>query len=452
MVGRLVLLALVAGILAGCTNPDAAYREDAAHTFKTNLVAETERVLAEAGGLLTLSNALELAHARSLKLAQQDYEAKLARINRATAFSAFLPTVGLSGMGLMAGGKVDDLPYLGDLEDSHLRARSASLAVAQPVFTPVAWVMFAESQYGVRIKDIVRERAGQLLDVAERQLESARALTNRVTRLASEGYATPADAARAKARCVLAETSLDAARNDAAAAREELAGLLHLWPLAAFKVSGESLLALPPLPEKRVEEWVWDGLVSRKDLAAGDQTLELRKAQVIEALAGFLPNVVLGGGGLSGSIEDVALRGWAGSLIGTWAIFEGFRTVQQYRAAKAARETEFKLQEERMTAVVVAVADSWRQRRLVRQKATAARAWAEAARLDYEAASRRHEDGQETLSSVLDKLAVSEDADAKLAESAYGEAMSDILLRQAVGIDVIKNAETDEEERESEIE
>ena len=470
MVGRLVLLALVAGILVGCTNPGVAYREEASHTFKTNLVTETERVLAEAGGVLTLSNALELAHARSLKLVQQDYEAKLARINRATAFSAFLPTVGLSGTGLMAGGHVDDLPYLGDLEKSHLRARSASLVVAQPVFTPVAWVMFAESQYGVRIKDIVRERAGQLLDVqvaalfyqtavaerrvetAERQLESARALTNRVTRLASEGYATPADTARAKARCVLAETSLDAARNDAAAAREELAGLLHLWPLATFKVSGESLLALPPLPEKRVEEWVWDGLVSRKDLAAGDQTLELRKAQVIEALAGFLPNAVLGGGGLSGSIEDVAIRGWAGSLIGTWAIFEGFRTVQQYRAARAARETEFKLQEERMTAVVIAVADSWRQRRLVRQKATAARAWAEAARLDYEAAARRHEDGQETLSTVLDKLAVSEDAETKLAESAYGEAMSDILLRQAVGIDVIKNAETDEEEREMEIE
>ena len=60
-----------------------------------------------------------------------------------------------------------------------------------------------------------------------------------------------------------------------------------------------------------------------------------------------------------------------------------------------------------------------------------------AARLDYEAAARRHEDGQETLSSVLDKLAVSEDAETKLAESAYGEAMSDILLRQAGGIDVI---------------
>ena len=58
MYGRLTLFALVAGILAGCANPDAEYREDAAYAFKTNLVAETDRVLADAGGVLTLSNAL----------------------------------------------------------------------------------------------------------------------------------------------------------------------------------------------------------------------------------------------------------------------------------------------------------------------------------------------------------------------------------------------------------
>ena len=205
MNGRLTLLALAAGVLAGCTNPDAAYREDAAQAFRTNLVAETERVLAEAGGILTLSNALELAHTRSLKLAQQDLETKLARINHATVFSAFLPTVGLSAKGFAVDGGIYDVPNFGDFESNRLQARSASLMVAQPVFTPVAWVMFAESQYGVRIKDIVRERAEQLLDVqvaalfyqmavaerrvetAERQLESARALTNRVMRLASEG-------------------------------------------------------------------------------------------------------------------------------------------------------------------------------------------------------------------------------------------------------------------------
>ena len=66
MSGRLLLLALLAGVLAGCTNPDAAYREEAAQSCRTNRVAETGRLLAEAGGVLTLANALELAHARSL--------------------------------------------------------------------------------------------------------------------------------------------------------------------------------------------------------------------------------------------------------------------------------------------------------------------------------------------------------------------------------------------------
>ena len=116
MFGRLLLFALVVGLLAGCKNPDAAYRKDAAHTFKTNLVAETARVLSNVGGVLTLSNALELAHARSLKLAQQDLEAKLARINRATAFSAFLPTVGLSGMGVMGDGASMIFPILAILK------------------------------------------------------------------------------------------------------------------------------------------------------------------------------------------------------------------------------------------------------------------------------------------------------------------------------------------------
>jgi len=453
--GMLRLIVVLTGLaLAGCANPGAAERADAAQTFRTNLIAETERVVGEAGGTLALTNALALARVRTLKLAQQELEQKLARITRATAFSAFLPTVVLSGNTALADVEANDVPMLGDVSDSRLRLNGGSLLVAQPVFTPVAWIMFAETQYGVRIKDIVRERAGQLLDVqtavlfyraavaargvetGRRQLESARALTNRLVRLTAEGYALPADRARAVARCAVAEASLARAESEAAGARAALADLLRLWPLADFKVDGDSILALPALPEKDLAEWAWEGLVSRKDLLAGDQMVELRKAQVIEALAGFLPNVVLGGGGGGASIADVAIRGWGGALIGTWAAFEGFRSVQQYRAARAMRETEFRLQEDRMMSVVVAVADSWREREVARRQTAAARAWAEAARQDHEAASRRYEDGQETMSVVLDKLAVRDEAEMRLAQVTYASALADVMLRQAVGWEV----------------
>lgn len=450
---------LVALAVSGCANPGASEREQSSHAFETNLIAETERVMAESGGMLTLSNSVALARERTLKLAGQDLEAKLARITRAAAFSAFLPTVALSGSSSVVNGGIYG-SYLGDITTGGAAGSySGMLSVAQPVFTPVAWIMFAETKYGVRIKDIVRERAVQLLDVQvaalfyraavaartvgvrERQLESGRALTNRVARLCAEGLVLDADRVRAEARCAVDEAALTKSRHDCAAASAQLADILRLWPLAEIPLDGESIRALPPLPEKSVEEWVWEGLVTRKDLYAGDQTVELRKARVIEALAGFLPNVVLGGGGANLTIGDVAARGWYGSLIGSWAIFEGFRTVQEYRAAKAQRETEFKLQEDRMLAVVVAVADSWRNLQYAREQARAACTWAEAARLDCVATERRFEDGQETFSAVLDKRAVRDDAEVKAVQAAYAEALAGVMLRQAVGVELFQEVE-----------
>lgn len=187
---------------------------------------------------------------------------------------------------------------------------------------------------------------------------------------------------------------------------------------------------LPPLAEL-----VWQALLNRRDLRAADETLALRKAQVVEALAGFLPNVVLGGGGGSLTLESAALRGWAGSLMGVWSVFGGFRTVQEYRAARARREAEFRLNEDRMLAVVVSVADAWRTLREVQAlEAVAAKADAAAA-LDSEETARRFDDGRETMSSVLDKVAARDEAAVALVRARYAETLASIMLRQAVGLD-----------------
>jgi len=453
--GLLVGMALVAfGLIAGCANPGRREREETSYAFQTNLLAETKQVLAETKGTLTLSNAVALAHSRTLKLAEQDLEAKLARINRATAFSAFLPTVAFRGSGTRFSGDARNLPAYDQLSIEGGELNSGMMLVVQPVFTPIAWVMFAESQYGVRIRDIVRARAGELLDMQvaalfyraavaarlvrtyELQLESGVALTNRLVRLTAEGYALEADRARAEARLAVDAAALTRARNECAKTRGDLSDLLRLWPLAEFNVKGESILDLPRLPEKTVEEWVWEGLISRKDLYAGDQMVAFRKARVIEALAGFLPNVLLTGGGANLSLEGIMAKGWAGSLTGTWAAFEGFRSVLQYQAARAERETEFQLHEDRMLAVVVAVTESWRKLRAAHEQSAAARAWAEAARLDHAATERRFEGGQETFSTVLDKLAVRDEAEVKSTQAEFAEALAGLLLRQAAGIDL----------------
>ena len=212
-------------------------------------------------------------------------------------------------------------------------------------------------------------------------------------------------------------------------------------------MDGESILSAVAAPGggaeagTPLEELVWTALTSRKDLRAADETLALRKAQVIEALAGFLPNVIAGGGGASLTLEDVALRGWAGSLAGVWSVFGGFRTVQQYRAARATREAEFRLNEDRMLAVVLSVADCWRSLREAQARATVAAKAAEAATLDHAEAVRRFDDGRETLSTVLDKVAVQDEAEVNLVRARYAAALASIMLRQAVGLDIFKSEE-----------
>ena len=456
---------LLTALVLGCaTTPEDRARHAAA--FRDDLQAETRAYFATNDAPLTLDRAVDLARARSLKLTQQELEVQLAKVNRATAFSAFLPNVELAYGRTMLNGRATHLPLgLGTLRTSGADFEGAGLVISQPVFTPVAWTLFAESLYGVRIKDFVRARARQLLDVQvavrfyqaavaarmvtayELQLKSGEALTNRVARLAAEGYARAAEKARAEARVAADAYGLLQAQHARTKARQELADILRFWPLAEFEVDGESILSAVAAPGggaeagTPLEELVWTALTSRKDLRAADETLALRKAQVIEALAGFLPNVIAGGGGASLTLEDVALRGWAGSLAGVWSVFGGFRTVQQYRAARATREAEFRLNEDRMLAVVLSVADCWRSLREAQARASVAAKAAEAATLDHAEAVRRFDDGRETLSTVLDKVAVRDEAEVNLVRARYAAALASIMLRQAVGLDIFKSEE-----------
>ena len=457
-----VALALL--FAAGCATTEAD-RERAAQEMRDRLVRETAEYFAAHPGPLAFADAIALARSRSLKLTEQELDVQLAKVTRATAFSTFLPNVELAYGRTLLSGRASGLPLgLGTLRTAGADVEGLGMLVSQPVFTPVAWTLFVESLYGVRIREHVRARAQQLLDVqvavrfceaavADRlvqaralQVRSGEALTNRVARLAAEGYATSAEKARAEARLAADAYGLLQARHAQEKARQALADILHLWPLAAFEVDGESLADegtgdgewgtgnggsdLPAL-----EELVWQALLNRRDLRAADETLALRKAQVVEALAGFLPNVIAGGGGASLSLESVAVRGWAGSLMGVWSVFGGFRTVQEYRAARARREAEFRLNEDRTLAVVVSVADAWRTLREAEALATVAAQAAAAAALDSDETARRFDDGRETMAGVLDKATARDDAEAASVRARYAKTLATILLRQAVGLD-----------------
>lgn len=466
-------------LAAGCATT-VEDRARSAASFTDRLKAETDGYFAENPGPLALTNALALARERTLRLTAQELESKLSRTRRAQAFSAFLPNVEASFGRFTANGDVTAPPYL-RIRDGDGWGDEASVIVTQPVFAPVAWTMFVESNYGVRIADLVRDRARELLDVqvaacfykaaiADRmvetyrlQLVSGEALVARVAKLADEGYALPAERARAEARVAADELGLLESRHRRDKARSDLCAILTFWPLADFPVDGDSILEVTRAPWTFIDtngvarvvsreelasadcaEFVWQGLLRRKDLYAGDETVNLRKAQVVEALAGFLPNIVLGGGGTHLSYESLTAKGWFGGLAGTWAAFEGFRSVEAYIAAKARREAEFKLQEDRMLAVITSVADAWRGWKETGDRVRVARKMKAATALDWAEAQKRYEDGNETLSRVLDKLAEKDAAEVRAVSAEYAAALAEVTLRQAMGLGLFEGSEKDE--------
>ena len=459
-------------VIAGCANPGFDERRKVAENLVTSLEGETRQLLAGVNGRITLSNAVVLVRSRTLKTVSQDLDAALARVNRATAFSAFLPNVEVAyGRSVFSNFKADYAPYSFDLGRTF--GDSASITLTQPVFTPVAWIMFAESQYGVRINDLVKARASEMLDTATAalyheavvsdrlrrtyalQVASDEALTNRLDALVREGYALKSDAARAKARLAISAVSLRAAEDAAATARTRLCETMRLWPLASFEVDGDSLAAVTGwdwtlkgtngAPENvsgevmaalPLEEVVWQALVNRKELYVADQMVELRKAQVLEALAGFLPNVVGAAGGQHLTLDQLTARYWNGALMGTWAAFEGFRSVQSYRAARARREAEFKLREDRMLAVVTATVEAWRNWKRAAEGLAAAEAARDAAELVCKDAERLFDEGGETMSRVLDKRSERDAAQVEAEKARYAVALAEIALRQAMGIGI----------------
>ena len=149
---------VVALLAAGCASPGYKERRDASRELQERLLEESAQIIEAHGGRLAFTDVLELTRSRGLKLTQQNLEATLARITRDTAFSAFLPQIEATYARTdlhTKNGPLGVPPYMVELDG--LKADALGVTLVQPVFTPTAWVMFVETQYARRIKEIAAD-------------------------------------------------------------------------------------------------------------------------------------------------------------------------------------------------------------------------------------------------------------------------------------------------------
>lgn len=450
--------ALFAFAVAGCVTDDAETRVSSRDDVISRRRQETVEFFATNPAPLTLSQAVSLARTRTLHLTQASLDASLAGIGRDTAFSAFLPRLDAKYMYSAADKDLDSSPIIAGrgitLGDS---VETAGLTLTQPLFVPNAWLLFFEARHLHSAQEYRLARARQLLDVQvaaqfyesavadalirayESETNATAALERQVTGLAKEGFATQTDLARVRAKALSDSYALKEATDRAELARARLADILRFMPgEPALRADGKSMMdALENPRVLTLEAATLSALTNRLDLFAADRLTKVREIEIYRALTEWLPEIAVAGGGNYASQDLLATSHfWSGGLVGALSLFKGFQSVNDYRKAKAERSAEYELLENRMMAVVVSVIDTYRNRERMAQGASAARAAASAAQLDYDSAKERFDEGRETFSNLMDKITAVEKTKVRAASADYACALAEIVFRNAIGEDV----------------
>jgi len=456
-------LGLVGGALlvcSGCrsTSPESV-RVAHQQQWQRNLERETREWLQQrAGRPLTLEECRAVARQRALSLTMARLSERLSRVQQATAFSAFLPTVeyelhrsSLSEPPLRRFGTQTVL-----FQDETVR--NQTLRIVQPVFAPSAWLMYITARRGTQIQQLVRERAEEWLDlqvvqrfvqalvaedrvaVLERYLEAVRRARADLEAMTREGYRTPAELARWRAQERAAEADLGQARRAAELAKMRLLEVMNLWPLAEVTLSTEGLEppaqpAPPPELSRPVEEWIVEALRRRKELFASDREIELRRNEWIRAVALFLPNLYAFANYYTTSDSFVVhdeywATGWQAAL----PLFSGFRNVQAVRSARLQYHQAQDERNERALAIMLQVLEAWRGWQDAEQRREAAELAAEAARADVARVRVAVEQGTASTGELLQALAAESAAVAEARTAQRLAALAQWVFEDSVGL------------------
>jgi outer membrane protein TolC len=179
---------------------------------------------------------------------------------------------------------------------------------------------------------------------------------------------------------------------------------------------------------------VTDALLARPELRAADRAVDLRRDEVRMAVAAFLPDVFATLAGVSSSDSylvhpDVYSLG----LMGVMTVFDGFRNVGEYRAAKVREEAELLDRERTALAVILEVVEAHRQAAEAAADRRLAEAALRAAERKLKETESRFREGMARESDRLAAIAARDRARAGHRVASFRERVARATLRDVTG-------------------
>ena len=357
--GQLPLLysILVLGSLAfttGCT-PKIS-RVEHAGSFPAQLTERTIRILPDKP--LALSECIDIALANNLDLKALEIQKRLASLDRKIAFGNFLPNIELRFS--FSGTDKPRLRQAGDslVQMSDQEVANMAIELQQPIFLPQAWYLYDMRRKGEDISNLVLQRTRQqislqvttlyfvclALEEAEGYLKTAtmiaEALLKETKAFEREGLAMPSQRQEVETLLLESQLSLKNVKRISTEYKANLLEVMGLSPFADIKLKPE--MPFSPVEQRDLSEDVLEALINRLELHIDDRTLEIRKQEIRNAIASFLPTIV-GIGSFSHS-SDSFLRYsnvWFYGVSAILSVFDGFQNVIGYRAAHEREKAAF---------------------------------------------------------------------------------------------------------------
>ena len=362
-------------ILAGCGKYNGLLeRQSYIEKYQKQLDEKTNEILSTKGAF-GLNDCVEIALANNLNIRSSEIRQRIAKLERKVAFSNFLPAVNLDYQ-YTRWDKQPKVKFgLTAVAMHDQRIREITWQIQMNIFDPSTWFLYAMHQRGEEIAELVTKYTKQLtvLEVTinyyhclslkqiehalQSQLNAAIALEKEIRAFYEEGMVTQWQAEQAKVLVMDKETTLSSVQYAIKQAEADLLVSMGLSPLASISLDIEQPLEVPDRP---LEDLIADALILSPQLHIADRNIAIEKEKVKIALAGFLPRLV-GFANRTHSSDSFLLYDnfWTYGMAGTMSVFNGFATINEYKAAKERQKDAFIEREQQTLVLMLEVAKAY---------------------------------------------------------------------------------------------
>lgn len=358
-------------LLAGCSSFDGtAVRKKHMESYQQGLSEKTEKLLADSDSH-NLHDCIQIALRHNLDIRTSEIQKHIAKLDKKIAFSYFLPRVNLN-YNYTRWDPQPKINFFSSAKALHdKRIRDITWDMNMSVFDPSTWLLYSIHQRGEEITELVSEYVKQMTvlqvtvlyynclmlykidNALESQLKSVKILEKEAGLFREEGLISQWQLEKAGVLLLQRETAHHQIQYALTQAKSDLLSAMGLLPLADITLDYETPLTIP---EKSLDELVFESLLSHPQLQIADREVAIEKEKVKVAIVEFLPKLTAFAGHTNTSDSFQAYSNvWTTGLAGTLAVFNGFANINEYKTAKHRQEKAFIQREERTLALILEV-------------------------------------------------------------------------------------------------